>query len=244
MGWAADRLGGFLARYLMTPVKNYRAFSVIPADVLRSHLLPGDVLLIEGGERISVVIKYLTQSTWSHSALFIGNALGVDQPPLIEVDLIDGVIAAPLEKYAALNTRICRPVGLSPEDRANLIDFAVAQIGDSYDLKNVIDLARFLIPTPPVPLRWRREILSLGSGDPTRAICSTLIAKAFQSVGYPILPQPVDGEGGEARDTYEFRDHTLFTPRDFDLSPYFATIKPTIEGGFDHKSFNWRKPSD
>jgi hypothetical protein len=237
MGWAADRLGGYLARYLTTPVRNYRAFSVVATDLLRRHLMPGDVLLVEGNERISVAIKYLTQSTWSHAALYIGDARGIDTPPLIEADLAEGVITVPLEKYAHQNTRICRPVGLSPEDKANLIDFAVAHIGDQYDLKNVVDLLRFLIPTPPVPVRWRRDMLSLGSGDPTRAICSTLIAQSFQSVGYPVLPHRVEGED----EAFRVRHHSLYTPRDFDLSPYFATVKPTIEEGFDPKTFNWQE---
>src|SRR5574337_378503 len=57
-----------------------------------------------------------------------------------------------------------------------------------YDLKNVVDLARYLLPTPPVPVGWRRRLLALGSGEPTQAICSTMIAQAFQSVSYPILP--------------------------------------------------------
>jgi hypothetical protein len=29
--------------------------------------------------------------------------------------------------------------------------------------------------------------------------------------------------------------HGLYAPRDFDVSPYFAVIKPTIEGGFDYR---------
>ena len=136
--------------------------------------------------------------------------------------------------------RICRPVGMSPEDRAQLIDFAVAHIGDTYDLKNVFDLARYLLPTPPVPQRWRRRLLSMGSGDPTRAICSTLIAQAFQSVGYPVLPRPAADEEEQGRTAWAVRHHSLFTPRDFDLSPYFATVKPTIESGFDYKNFNWK----
>ena len=83
-------------------------------------------------------------------------------------------------------------------------------------------------------------MLELGSGDPTRAICSTLIAQTFQSVGYPVLPQRVAGED----EAYTFRHHSLFTPRDFDLSPYFATIKPTIEDGFDHSKFSWQHTLD
>jgi hypothetical protein len=243
MGWISNRVGGWLAGYLTRQVGVYVEFSVQSPDVLRQHLLPGDVLLVEGNERISVAIKYLTQSTWSHAALYVGGALGVDQPDLIEADLENGVVAVSVDKYGEQNTRICRPVGLSPEDSAHLIDFAVAHIGDTYDLKNVFDLARYLLPTPPVPQRWRRRLLSMGSGDPTRAICSTLIAEAFQSVGYPVLPRVTTTEnssGTEKRRTaWAIRHHSLFTPRDFDLSPYFAIIKPTIDSGFDYKKFNW-----
>ena len=35
-------------------------------DKLMACLQPGDVLLVEGQTRVSVAIKYLTQSTWSH----------------------------------------------------------------------------------------------------------------------------------------------------------------------------------
>ncbi|MFZ8458414.1 hypothetical protein ACO1MZ_14020, partial [Staphylococcus aureus] len=35
------------------------------------------------------------------------------------------------------------------------------------------------------------------------------------------------------------RHHSLFAPRDFDLSPYFAIVKPTIEGGFNHRKLQW-----
>ena len=87
----------------------------------------------------------------------------------------------PYEKYLDANVRICRPVGLSDEDRARVIDFVVAHIGNTYDLKNVFDLARYLLPTPPIPARWRRQLLTFGSGEPTKAICSSLIAEAFDS---------------------------------------------------------------
>jgi len=30
------------------------------------------------------------------------------------------------------------------------------------------------------------------------------------------------------------RHRSLFAPRDFDVSPYFEIVKPTIAGGFDH----------
>jgi hypothetical protein len=58
----------------------------------------------------------------------------------------------------------------------------VDRIGLEYDMRNIIGLLRYLIPTPPVPTRWRRRMIALGSGEPTWAICSTLIAQAFQSI--------------------------------------------------------------
>jgi hypothetical protein len=40
---------------------------------------------------------------------------------------------------------------------------------------------------------------------------------------------------------YHIRDCSLYTPRDFDISPYFAVVKPTIEVGFDYKQIYWSR---
>jgi hypothetical protein len=103
-------IGRSLAAYLEKETGRYRSFAVVPHDELRRALRPGDVLLVEGNTRISTAIKYLTHSTWSHSALFVGGS----QPggELIEADLRRGVHATPLSKHTGFNTRICRPVGL------------------------------------------------------------------------------------------------------------------------------------
>lgn len=122
------------------------------------------------------------------------------------------------------------------------------RIGSVYDLRNVIDLARYLLPTPPVPTPMRRRLLALGSGDPTRMICSTLIARAFQHIRYPILPierwQAAPGPGCPeyAQLALETRHHSLSAPRDFDVSPYFEIVKPTLEaGGLDYRPLRWRE---
>ena len=87
---------------------------------------------------------------------------------------------------------------------------------------------RYLFPLP-VPQRWRRHMIALGSGDPTRIICSALIAQAFEPVRYPILPKVTQVESEPARqEILEIRHSSLYTPRDFDISPYFAVVKPTI----------------
>ncbi len=234
----SSAVGRRLAAFLEKEVSGYTAFSVAPADLLRKTLRPGDVLLVEGNTRISGAIKYLTQSTWSHAAFCVCQCGDGDE--LIEADLTEGVRCVPISNYETLNTRICRPVSLSPDELETVVAYMKSAIGKTYDLKNVFDLARYLLPQPPVPRRWRRRMLSLGSGDPTRAICSTLIAEAFQQVRYPILPI-IENNCPDpcAREILTIRHHSLFVPRDFDLSPYFRIVKPTIETGFDHKTLTW-----
>lgn len=256
INWFKQKVTGLLVRYLTGKVRGYQAFAVSSPEYLQSILQVGDVILVEGNQRFSTAVKYLTQSTWSHAAIYVGpvDSSGepdVAAPSIVEADLENGVIAVPLSKYADLNTRICRPIGLDDDGRKQVAQFMLDSIGMSYDLKNVVDLARYLISTPPVPCKWRRKMLAFGSGDPTRVICSTRLAQAFQSVGYPILPdieQLTAKECERCKDTVReilhIRHHSLFTPRDFDVSPYFEIIKPTIERGFDFRALDWGNTAD
>ena len=246
-----DRIGRLIVKRLEKPARGCEPFTPSDPETLLRVLIPADVLLIDSNQKVATAIKYLTQSTWSHAALYIGDILqtnpdGGEPLTLIEANPSQGVVAVPVSKYACFNTRICRPVGLSPEERRQVVCFAVDRLGSQYDTRNIVDLARYLFPTPPVPVRWRRRMIALGSGEPTRAICSTLIAQAFQSVHYPILPrlerlpddQPV-GSSYSRGEILHIRHHSLFAPRDFDLSPYFQILKPTIEGDFDHHKLHW-----
>src|ERR1044071_7147447 len=88
-------VGRALARYLSKPLKSYAPVATIPPEQLAAILKPGDVLLVEGHSRLSMAIKYLTQSTWSHAAFYLGTSAreitGYDTPILIEVDVQAGV---------------------------------------------------------------------------------------------------------------------------------------------------------
>ncbi len=244
MGVMLDWVGKLLAGYLQKEVPGYEPFTPSDPEQLRSIIEPGDVLLVEGNNRISGIIKYLTQSTWSHSALYVGPIDGAQEEDgephvLIEAYVGDGVISAPLSKYFAYHTRLCRPVGLSYEDRTAVCRYAINRIGFGYDTKNILDLMRFLIPLP-VPQRWRRRMIALGSGDPTKMICSALIAQAFDTVRYPILPRITRaGSRAARREILHIRDSSLYMPRDFDISPYFEIVKPTIVRGFDYTALHW-----
>jgi hypothetical protein len=244
MSMMLDGLGRLIAHRLQKPVHGYEPFTASDPEALRESLQPGDVLLVEGNNHIAGIIKYLTQSTWSHAALYVGPLSGcftADGEPhvLIEANLGEGVVSTPLSKYIRLHTRICRPVKLTAADCAMVCAYAVERIGFAYDLKNIIDLMRYLLPLP-VPQRWRRRLIALGSGDPTRLICSALIADAFRAVRYPILPKiRLTGSRQAREEILEIRHSSLYCPRDFDISPYFHVVKPTIARGFDYKALRW-----
>jgi len=242
-------LGRQLARYLSQPREQAHPPTSRRA-LWAAALRKGDVLLVEGTSRFSSAVKYLTQSTWSHAALYIGDHLGPPAPGqqarvFVDVDVNEGVRLIPLEEFAGLHTRICRPVGLSAAEIDRVVDFMVSREGYSYDLKNIFDLARYLIRQPPVPDTLKRRMIALGSGEPTRAICSTLLAQAFETIQYPILPEielieTMTEAGRQAREEIlHIRHHSLYTPRDFDVSPFFRIVKPRLEGAFDFHQLAW-----
>jgi len=174
------KLGRALARFLSEVPVGQSSSPPTPRDRLLAVLRPGDVLLVEGRSRISSAIKYLTQSTWSHAALYVG-ALGGDRLAapdhcFVEADLVDGVRSIGVDEYDGLHTRICRPVDLTVAETATVIDYAVGRIGHRYDLRNVFDLARYLLPTAPIPTRFRRRMIALGSGETHRRNCLQALA--------------------------------------------------------------------
>ena len=247
-------LGRRLARFLSKPRPSRAHQPTSPREQIAATLRKGDVLLVEGTSRFSTAIKYLSQSTWSHAALYIGDHLGpvpegVEPNVLCDVDVNDGVRVIPMSEFSSLHTRICRPVGLSDAEIDALVTYMVSRVGYSYDLKNVFDLARYLIRTPPVPDPLKRRMIALGSGEPTKAICSTLLAQAFDSIHYPILPEveliepEAPGASRARAEILHIRHYSLYMPRDFDTSPFFRIIKPRIEAGFDFHGLVWGKES-
>jgi hypothetical protein len=196
------------ARILTAPLGSYLRCSGQDVDELKRHVRKGDVVLVCGDQRVSEVIRYLTQSSWSHAAIYVGDALlhreperareleerfGEDAQHLIVEALIDeGVVATPISKYRGFHLRLCRPFGLERDDLGRVMDLVMAQIGGQYDLVNLFDLARYFLPVSLVPASLRREALEFGSGRPTEVICSSMIAQAFHAVGFPILPRTED----------------------------------------------------
>jgi hypothetical protein len=261
----------FATGLLTKPLGRYQRRAINDPVNLRRHIKKGDVVLVEGDQRVSEVIKYLTQSSWSHAAIYIGDELWRRNPALrhvlrtefgddaqhlvVEALVEEGVVASPLSKYLDFNIRVCRPYNLRREDLHAVLDDVIVQIGYRYDVKNLIDLARYFLPVSLVPRRFRQRALSFGSGLPTQVICSSLIAHAFAKVRYPILPEVTPSETAPTprvlrwfgRKAFPvpglFRTSpiTLTTPRDFDISPYFEIVKFNIleEMRFDYRQIRW-----
>jgi hypothetical protein len=207
---------------------------------LSYELRPGDVLLVEGRSRVSQVIKTITQSNWTHSALYIGRIYDIRDPKLqqrvrmsyhgdlseqllVEALLGVGTVIVPISKYRRDHLRICRPTGLEPEDAHKVVTHAIQHLGLDYDMRHMLDLARFFLPWAILPRHWRSSLFEHNAGPPTRTVCSSMLASAFNEVNFPILPFIDRDEDGSLR--FFKRNPRLITPKDFDYSPYFDIIK-------------------
>lgn len=223
-GWLTDRL----ARYMSEPLDHYDLRGRNDLDQLKATIRKGDVLLVDGDQRVSAVIKYLTRSSWSHAVLYIGDELlrrdaelkrrarelfGDSAEHLIVEALFDGVVASPLEKYIDYNIRLCRPHRLRSEHLKIILDDAVAAIGWRYDLRNILDLALHLIFVSLLPSRHREEVLRFGSGASSQVICTSLLGQLFHKVGFPVLPSVTYPEGSEVRGALVRRRRWSLFPR-------------------------------
>jgi hypothetical protein len=146
---------------------------------------------------------------------------------------------------------------LRREDVQPVLSYVISHLGDRYDTRHILDLAFYFFPVSIVPRRWRRAALRIGSGADNKVICSTMIARAFGQVGYPIAPHQVSVEGNGVAHPWwrrvisrnghqriaRFRrqDPKMITPRDFDLSPYFEIVKfnHLSDARFDYRSIIW-----
>ncbi len=254
-----ERFGRAVARFLNREVAGYEL--KVPNDMARLYqqIRKGDVVLVEGSLRISQFVKYVTQSQWSHSALYVGDELlrrggqlreqaltnfgDFADRLLIEALTDQGVVASPLEKYRCHNIRICKPCHIDPTDLNRVIHSVVADLGKQYDSHNFLDLALlFLSPMKFGHLKTRTAQSCLGNCTDLQVICSGMIAKAFQRVGYPILPAIELGHPPNGQPRLTMRHYSQILPRDFDLSPNFQIVKSNgEEGEFDCEHLAWKQ---
>ena len=238
---ARERLWRWGVAWLTAPKHRSVHLSPINFARLSEQVRPGDVLLIEGRTRVAHAIRAITHSVWTHSALVIGRlpdlrdpalraaaraGLGpeeLDAPLLVESELGRGTFVSSLLRYRGTHLRLCRPRGLGRADARRVATYALLRVGADYDVRQILDLARFLVPWWAVmPRRWHSSLFAHNHQQVTQAICSTMIAQAFHRIRFPVMPLVVQ-EGGRYRLLPV--NSRLVTPRDFDHSPYFEVIK-------------------
>lgn len=207
---------------------------------IRYELRPCDVMLIEGRSRVADVIMNVTQSPWSHAMIYIGRLHDIEDPNMravvqkhfdgppdtqlmIEGLLGSGIIVNPITLYKDDHIRLCRPRGLSHTDAQKVTSHAIECLGHEYDIRQIIDLYRFLLPWSIFPRTWRSSLFKKLPGKATKTVCSTMIAEAFMSIDFPILP--VIRKDVHENLKLRKRNPKLYTPSDFDYSPYFDIIK-------------------
>lgn len=254
-----DKLKVKFINWLQHEVEPTRKFPLSDFERIQYEIRPCDVILIEGRTRVSRVIRIITQSAWTHSALYIGRLHDIDNPAIreqvqkffacdpseqliVESMLGDGIIISPLNRYCTEHIRLCRPEGIARQDAQKVINYTLKRLGHGYAIREIFDLARFLLPWGFLPRRWRSSLFSRRAGVSTRESCSSLLAEAFASVEFPILP--ILKQNKDAGLELVQRNPRLFTPSDFDYSPFFEIIKyPIIElsEGATYRKLPWNK---
>lgn len=252
---AKRTLGSFLAKWLNKELGKPE-FPLCDFEKIRHEIKQCDVLLIEGTTRISKQIQTLIGSPWSHAALYIGRLHDIEDHAMREVvskyfngdrqkqlvlesNLGEGTVISAIDRYKGDHIRICRPKGLRHKDAQSIINFCAHSLGKPYDVRHVFDLLRLLLPWRLLPRRWGSSIFKIRKNSPNE-ICSALIAKGFESVSFPILPvvQLTDGK----KPIMHMRNPNLYTPKDFDYSPYFQIIKYpmfSIDQAPSYKNLPW-----
>lgn len=230
-------------------------------DTLKTQVNPCDVLLVQGRSRVSSLIQAMTQSTWSHSLIYLGKIQDIEDtslrkalskltkhnpntPLIAESELGQGTVIRPLYAYQHEHLRICRPRGLRAVDRDKIMFFIADQIGKPYNIRHIAALLLFLMPYRILPRSWMARWFYKLNSETTQVICSAMIAEAFNQVNFPILPH-IETVSIDKLALIK-RSSSLYTPADFDVSPYFAIIKYPMFNVAGHKNYHdlpWKADS-
>ena len=258
-------LSKYLRKKILTsldkPQKNYVQRAYNNLQRLYGAIRPGDVILAEGRSEMSGIIRLFTGSHWTHAAFYVGDRLKDLSGPdgtsyakkhgsdgdhmVVEAYSGQGVIASPLSNYQDYNIRICRPYGIEEDDLEKVVALVISRLGMHYDDQNILAIAMLAL-RKLLRISTKDTVKAcLGNCDDFQVICSGMIAQAFQSVGYPIVPALLPKTQGDP--FYEnspyggglvMRHYSQITPKDFDLSPNFNIIKYNLNNQipFDYKA--------
>ncbi len=216
-----------LVSFLVAPVGVATAAQPRQQD-LASLLQPGDVILVAGKTRFASLVCKLTQSTWSHVAIYVGPGHHADPAHcIVEADVEAGVRMITLADLADVDIQVVRASRLPESSRQELIDYLLQRVGLRYDLDHVIALAKLRLFAPSPLGRWLSP-KTMRRADPTRAVCSTLVAHALFSAGVTVGAAPIvaarlqHAAGASQADLAAALDYLV--PGDFEQLPEFVSV--------------------
>ncbi len=220
-----------VAQPLLGSVAEEKAFYAYKKKRFLETAKPCDVILVRGNQRISRIIRTLTQSPYSHAAFYIGNGKMVEADP-------KGVLVTSIDKYIQLDLRICRPTMLGPKGKNRVLKHInqMVKTQPKYDLDNIEKLFFKY---------WYNKIrpdIKVYIGGDTKFekfyICSGMIAHGFHMANYPIIPSLRFKKNSKRvvdkiRSVEDYvrvishlkKNYSQIVPGDFDQSPFFSSIK-------------------
>lgn len=138
-----------------------RPFAVTPQS--------GDVLAVDCGGPMSLLIKWRTISKFDHIAVFATPTTVIDALP-------GGVAERPVKRYLAMPYVLLRPIGVTEVQRHGVTEFLEAQIGKRYDYLGCLGIA-----------------IGKNMDARRRYFCSELAVDAFAACGAPLIARKTSG---------------------------------------------------
>ena len=246
-----SRLLPRFSRYLNTPISPQKSY-LCDFERIKHEIRLCDVLLVEGRSRVSRVIRSVSNSAWTHAALYIGRLSDIEDPLLrervqqsyqgsphdrlvIESIVGKGTAVTPLSFYEKEHLRICRPSGLHHADAQKIITYTIGHIGHPYNMRQIFDLWRYYLGWFFIPKKWLSSLFEYKPTPSKEDVCSVLIASAFKTIKFPIRPLIRQDNNSDLEMIH--RNPWLTTPADFDFSPYFDIIKYPILPTNKHSAY-------
>lgn len=154
----------------------------LEALVEEGQLQKGDIILSHvpleplkhPGSIVSAAIRKITNSHWSHSAMYLGNG------KVLEADWDGVVIDNLVRRYKNTDISFWRHKKIREIDEDYLVADARKTVGKDYDFGQLFDL----IPLFIFRGRWKKRAKA---GSVNKIICSEACSRGYYRQGFPVM---------------------------------------------------------
>lgn len=168
------------------PIDKFPLVRCLSYQEVRKTIQSGDIILCSGESSFSNLIKYFTQSIWSHVG-FILRFDELDRVMIMESVETKGVQIVPLSHYINnYNGKgkpykgkilIARHSDINEANIKNLSKYAFDLLGHQYDKSEILRIAS------RIALTFRKSEVCLPPPKDNEYICSEYVYECYQSIG-------------------------------------------------------------